>query len=149
MPFGPEMTDGGVDRLLTIPPFSRMDPNTFPPSMSLRDILRNDTRISQYQDGDIVVREGDYGNSAFFIMSGSVRVLPEGVPYAILGRRPPQRKSVYSALAQLWRNPKAPVVRDPSLYNTDERLGFVRLRISSGRQVFSRGQPSANQHRAW
>ena len=108
VPFGPEMDDKAVDRLLAIPPFSRMDPHAFPPNISLRGILRNDTRISQYQDGDIVVRDGDYGNSAFLIMSGAVRVLLESVPSEVLGRRATQRKGVFSALAQVWRNPKTP-----------------------------------------
>ena len=141
VPFGPEMTDEDVDRLRTMPPFSQMDPDTFPQSMSLRGILRNDTRISQYQDGDIIVREGDYGSSAFFIMSGAVRVLPEGVPYEMLGRRPPQRKSLYSALAQLWRNPKQPETRDPSRYKTDARLGTRRQKEGETR-VFLQDVPS-------
>ena len=123
VPFGPEMDDKAVDRLLAIPPFSRMDPHAFPPNISLRGILRNDTRISQYEDGDIVVREGDYGNSAFLIVSGAVRVLLEGVPFEILGRRATQRKGVFSALAQVWRNPKTPEVRDLASYAAESTVG--------------------------
>ncbi len=123
VPFGPEMNDKTVDRLLAVPPFNRMDPHAFPPNISLRGILRNDTRISQYQDGDIVVREGDYGNSAFLIVSGAVRVLLEDVPSEILGRRATQRKGVFSALAQLWRNPKTSEVRDLESYAAESLVG--------------------------
>ena len=141
VPFSADMTDGDVDRLLTIPPFSRMDQDSFPPTASLRGILHNDARIRRYQDGDIVVREGDYGDSAFFIISGAVHVLPEGIPYEILGRRPPQRKSVYTALAQLWSNPKAPEVRDLSLYATDSRIGTRQDRAGDTR-VFLQDVPT-------
>jgi len=123
VPFGPEMDDKAVDRLRAIPPFSRMDPHAFPQNISLDGILRNDTRILQYQDGDIVVRDGDYGHSAFLIMSGAVRVLLESVPSEVLGRRATQRKGVFSALAQVWRIPKTPEVRDLASYAADSLVG--------------------------
>src|SRR5690349_3505503 len=72
-PFGAEMTDEDVDRLLAIEPFSRTDAKKFSGTLSLRGILRNDTRIMRYRPGDLIVREGDYGNSAFLILSGRVR----------------------------------------------------------------------------
>jgi len=123
VPFSEDMTDGDVDRLLTIPPFSRMDQDSFPPTASLQGILRNDARIRRYQDGDIVVREGDYGDSAFFIISGAVCVLIESLPSGVLGRRVPQRKGVFGALTQLWKNHRAPEVRDLSSYGADSRVG--------------------------
>jgi Fe-S-cluster-containing dehydrogenase component/CRP-like cAMP-binding protein len=126
-PFDLNMTDADVDRILSIPPFNRMDPKEFPALAPLRDILRNDTRILHYQNGDVVVREGDYGNSAFFILSGAVRVEIEPaenpLPTTVLGRRECQRKGFFQALAQLWRNPKEIEVRDSSLYSTDSQVG--------------------------
>src|SRR5262245_9823094 len=65
-PFG-EMTDRDVDALLRIEPFHSIDVDAFPASLPLRGILLGDTRIVRYQAGDVVVREGDYGNSAFLI----------------------------------------------------------------------------------
>lgn len=129
IPFGSDMDDKAVDRLLATPPFSNMDTQAFPPKISLRGVLKNDTRILQYQDGEIVVREGDYGSSAFLILSGAVRVLVEDVPFEILGRREPQRKGVFSALAQLWRNPKTSEVRDVESYAADS---LVDSRAISG-----------------
>ena len=32
-------------------------------------ILRNDARLVTYEPGDIIVREGDYGSSLFFIVN--------------------------------------------------------------------------------
>ena len=109
VPFGEHMTKADVDLLLAIPPFSSMDPARFPPAASLRDILLNDSRIRRYARGDIVVREGDYGNSAFFILSGAVAVV--SLPGRMLGRREPQKKTLARSLARLWRNPPLPEVR--------------------------------------
>src|SRR6266849_4092479 len=90
VPFGSERTEDDVDRLLLLAPFNRIDPTNFLPSLPLRGILRNDCRIRRYENGDIIVREGDYGNSAFYVMSGAVRVVLGGVagdlPASVLGR---------------------------------------------------------------
>lgn len=136
-PFGPDMTGEDVDRLLARAPFNRMDPEHFPSSTPLRGILRNDTRIRRYEHGDIVVREGDYGNSAFLILSGQVRVdiSPEDeIPATVLGRREHDEKTLWEAFAQLWRNSRLPETRDSAgsaaLEGAGERedeAGNVRL----------------------
>lgn len=73
-PFSVEMTTDTVARVMQYPPFSEMDPAGFPPRLPLQGILKNDSRIRRYKAGDIVVREGEHGTSAFVILSGSVRV---------------------------------------------------------------------------
>jgi CRP-like cAMP-binding protein len=85
-PFGPDMTDADVDRVLSTPPFDKIDPSKFPPKSSLRDIVKNDTRINRYLEDEIIVREGDYGNSAFLIVEGAVRVFLENIDKERLGR---------------------------------------------------------------
>ena len=135
-PFGPEMTDYDVEYLLNRSPFSQIDPNAFSPNVSLQGIIRNDTRIVRYEKGDIVIREGDYGNSAFFILSGCTLVLPEGMPLEVLGRRPPQGKGIWAALAQLWKNSKTPEVRDVSSYTLDSRVGIRQDKEGNLRNFF-------------
>ena len=110
VPFG-RMTDADVDRLLEIEPFRSIDAAAFPPAVPLRGILLGDTRIVHYQAGDLVVREGDYGNSAFLMLSGSVRVMLERLDPALLGREAPPRRSWLHAIAQLWQNSSVPESR--------------------------------------
>ena len=71
-PFGSEMTDDDVEALLKRPDIAAIEADNFPKHTPLAGVLRNDTRISQFRAGDIVVREGDYGNSAFLVMSGGL-----------------------------------------------------------------------------
>src|SRR4051812_16135696 len=89
--FDPDMTEAQVERLLSLAPFKDMNAERFPKRASLRDILRNDTRIRRYGAGEIVVRAGDYGTSAFMILSGAAQVVltPE-LPESLLGRRTPK-----------------------------------------------------------
>ena len=116
-PFSPDMGEADADRILAQEPFSRMDPARFSPSVPLRELVRNDMRLSIYEDGDIIVRAGDYGTSAFLIVAGQVRViLPPGLSEALLGRHAPAKRGALEALAQLWRNPRVPEVRDPTRY---------------------------------
>ena len=113
-----EMTDADVDRIISTAPFNQMDPQKFPPAIPLRGVIQNDTRIGRFKKGEIIVRQGDYGGSAFFILSGSVRVLLETLDETVIGRRPPKRKNLISAIEQLWKNPRLPEVRD---YEAAER----------------------------
>ncbi len=120
IPFGPEMTEGDVDRLLTIEPFVSMR------IANLRTLLLNDTRVVRFQRGDIVIREGDYGNCAFLVLTGTVRVVLDALPPSVLGRREKQHVGFFSAIARLWRNPSLPEVRDLTTYRDDDRLGTRR-----------------------
>jgi Fe-S-cluster-containing dehydrogenase component/CRP-like cAMP-binding protein len=103
--FDPEMSEADVDRILTVEPFRSMDPLAFPKSISLKNILRHDTRLRQFRANEIVIREGDYGHSAFFILSGTMEViLSPSLHPALLGRRVPQKKGLFRTIAQLWSN---------------------------------------------
>src|SRR5207244_2367047 len=121
------MTDATVERLLAATPFSRMNPENFPKRASLRDVLKHDTRIKTYKRGEIIVREGDYGTSAFLVMSGKVRVVlgPE-LPPAVLGRRVSKRKNFFRVMAQLWSNTREPESVSPAQLKQDSRVSARR-----------------------
>ena len=95
--FDADMTDVAVDRLLATAPFSEMDAGKFPKRTPLREILRNDTRLLKFRKGEIIVRQGDYGTSAFLILSGATRVvLKPDLPPSLLGRQAPIKKGFLS-----------------------------------------------------
>ena len=114
-PFDPDMSEAEVDRIMDLDLFRDMDTSKFSATVGLRDIVRNDTRIQRYSPGDIIVRNGDYGTTAFLVISGNIRVvLPPDLPEAFLGRATMPKKGFVEALSQLWRNPGGPEVRDPT-----------------------------------
>ncbi|MFQ5450215.1 MAG: 4Fe-4S dicluster domain-containing protein [Nitrospinaceae bacterium] len=116
-PFGPDMTGPEVQRLLSVPEIAAIARENFPPDVPLEGILKNDTRIIRYKPGDIIIREGDYGNSAFLVLGGRLRVvLSPGLPSYLLGRKKSRKKSVWKALSQLWMNRKIPEIRDDHHY---------------------------------
>lgn len=104
-PFGDSMTAEIVDFVMEQSPFREMNPSEFPKKLSLRDIVQNDSRVIEYQEGDIVIREGDYGNSAFLVLDGRVDVSLTSLPENLLGRASPRKRGWFRALAQLWANP--------------------------------------------
>lgn len=116
------MTDEVVERLLSFPAIKAIKKEKFSRSVPLEGILRNDARVMRYKADDIVIREGDYGNSAFLVLSGEVCVVLGSVPPEMLGRRTPHKKNFWQALSQLWGNPKIPEKRDISRYGP-EALG--------------------------
>lgn len=122
-PFGARMTDIELARVLAIPPFDSMDPDRFPKSYSLMGLLQNDTRRVLVQPGDIVVREGDYGNSAFIVLSGSVQVILESLPQRLLGRAERKRKSLLATAIQAWFGNPIPEVRRYGSEPWDSDLG--------------------------
>lgn len=134
-----EMTDADVEALLNREPFSEIDASGFKHSVPLHDILRNDARIVGFDDGDIIVRRGDWGNSAFFVLSGKVRVELEGgessLPDEILGRRRSQTKSLWQSFAQLWRNHRVPEVREVAKLGNSQPSQNTRT-TSGGTRIY-------------
>jgi Fe-S-cluster-containing dehydrogenase component/CRP-like cAMP-binding protein len=126
VPLSTAMRKVDVDRVLSMPPFSRLDPNKFSPRVPLRGILRNDCRLLRCLKGDIIIRRGDWGSSAFFVLSGTVRVELETeenpLPVAMLGRMESRRKTLFESIAQLWRNHRRPEVRDAQQEQLDSRI---------------------------
>ena len=107
--FDPGMTEAAVGRLLAIAPFNEMNAERFPKRTPLREILRNDARILKFRKGEIIVRQGDYGTSAFLILNGAARVVlkPDLAP-ELLGRQTRGKKGVWRTLAQLWNGRRPP-----------------------------------------
>ena len=114
-PFDPNFTDADVTRLLTLPEFAAIDGARFPKHIPLAGVLKNDTRLVRYQPGDIAIRAGDYGNSAFFVLKGTLRVvLARDLP--VRDSAGPVRRTLFGTLTQGWRRPPAPEIRDISRY---------------------------------
>ncbi|MEM8943543.1 MAG: cyclic nucleotide-binding domain-containing protein [Planctomycetota bacterium] len=118
VPFGDAMREEDVDQLLRVEPFNQIDANRFPKALPLRGILKNDVRVSTYQDSDIIVREGDYGNSAFLILQGQVRVVLDGLDPTTLGRQPAEQPGFWKSILSIWNNPTLPEVRPQ--FSSDE-----------------------------
>lgn len=143
-PFSDAMSDADVDWLLTKPPLSRIDSSKFPSATPLRGILENDTRIIRSQPGDIIVREGDYGHSAFLILGGKVRVIVGQLDEEILGRQQTRKKTLLQALRQAWANSRLSEVRDTARYGkasgTDQRGqgSEVRVFLQDAPAIFAR-----------
>jgi Fe-S-cluster-containing dehydrogenase component/CRP-like cAMP-binding protein len=111
-PYGDPLRDEEVDRLLAIEPFRDIDPARFPATLPLREIMRNDARLLRFTAGDVIVREGDYGHSAFLILSGRVRVVLAGLSPEALGREEPTKLGWLGSLLRVVRQPSLPEVRD-------------------------------------
>ena len=106
-PFG-EMTDESIAEVLRTDLFSRICKDeasareelfkSFGTSVSIYGILKNDTRIHSYEKGEIVVRKGDYGNSAYFLIDGewacilSPDLSPDVLGQPRAGRRVPEQR---------------------------------------------------------
>ena len=72
-------------------PFCDLDPAAFTRRMPLDDVLRYETSLRRVEPGQILVRRGDYGNSAVLILAGTARVIhpsPRGGTAAKLATDP-------------------------------------------------------------
>jgi Fe-S-cluster-containing dehydrogenase component/CRP-like cAMP-binding protein len=151
----PNMSEEIVDELLTREPFASMDPSRFPSGTPLRDILRCDTAVRNFDTGGIVIRKDDYGTSAYLVLDGEVDVVirPEIDP-RLLGRSPSVKKGFIARFAQLWSNSAEPEVwkkksrllGDKLNDSYDNERGSVYLqdypRIVSGSQTAKLGAGS-------
>ena len=62
--------------------------------------------VRAYQDGEVVIREGDKGDELFIVLAGSVRVTP--------GRRRSSRAWAPASTSARWRSSAACPARRPS-----------------------------------
>jgi Fe-S-cluster-containing dehydrogenase component/CRP-like cAMP-binding protein len=110
-PFGIGMDEADVDKLLLAEPFCNFREEAFPSMLPLRGILRNDTRIRRFKKGQFVVREGDYGNSAFLILEGRVRPILDRLPRDLLGRGSVSKRGIWNTIARVFRQSPYPESR--------------------------------------
>ncbi|MDR3456174.1 MAG: 4Fe-4S dicluster domain-containing protein [Verrucomicrobiae bacterium] len=145
--FDTNMTDEDVNRLLFTAPFSQMDVEKFPKRTPLREIIRNDMRILKFRKGEIIMRQGDYGTSAFLILQGAARVVlkPDLSP-SLLGRQATGKKGVFRTLAQLWNRSRAPEVLPRSILG--QSSGVSARQDENATRVFLQDVPRIlDQHR--
>ena len=123
-----EMTPEIIDELLAVSPFDSIDNSRFSGKITLRGILENDCRIRTFEKGEIVVRQGDWGNSAFFVLDGQLIADLESekkTESSILGTRKPNRKSFFQRVAQLWNRPKTAEYRDVTKYGKSQQVNTL------------------------
>ncbi|WP_238383115.1 cyclic nucleotide-binding domain-containing protein [Rubripirellula obstinata] len=99
-PMDASMTDADVKWLRSRQPFASMDESAFPRGAPIEGIIRGDTRLHRCEPGEVIVREGDYGNSAFLVLSGETSVLVDSLDPKLLGRPPVEKKSWIDALGE-------------------------------------------------
>ncbi|MGB1109368.1 MAG: cyclic nucleotide-binding domain-containing protein [Gammaproteobacteria bacterium] len=120
-PFDPNMGDDDVFSLLLRPEFGGIDASRFPAAAPLEGILKNDCRIIGFKPGDLIVREGDYGNSAFLILDGTARVIFQGeLPERALGRETAHEMGWWQSLLASLQLPRSPEVRDTGKYRSGQ-----------------------------
>ncbi len=145
--FDANMTDEDLSRLLITAPFNGMDAEKFPKRTPLREIIRNDMRILKFRKGEIIMRQGDYGTSAFLILQGTARVVlkPDLAP-SLLGRQATNKKGIFRTLAQLWNRSRPPEVLPRTLLG--QSSGVSARQNENETRVFLQDVPRIlDQHR--
>lgn len=90
--------------------------------ISVYGILLNDTSLHELKRGEFVMRKGDYGNSAYFVLEGALRriVKPE-LDDTTLGRKKPTRTGFFASLFGRAKDLFAP--KPPEYYRGDTQQG--------------------------
>lgn len=129
VPMSPGMSAAALRSLVDHPFFQDLEPG-FRASARFEKLLRTHSRIVECQEGDIIVREGDWGNSAFVVLRGEVgvEIEPPGgfVSVRELGRRAVQRKTFWESLSTLWRRHPYPEFREAKGYVSEGRTTGLR-----------------------
>ncbi|MCA9180921.1 MAG: cyclic nucleotide-binding domain-containing protein, partial [Planctomycetales bacterium] len=73
-PLSESILKDDVAWLLQQAPFSLMDQERFARNTPLSDILRNDARLLHLRPGDVIFREGQYGGTAYLVLTGNARI---------------------------------------------------------------------------
>ncbi|MEQ1904170.1 MAG: cyclic nucleotide-binding domain-containing protein [Pirellulaceae bacterium] len=130
-PLDPGMSAAIVEEILGMDPFAAMDESRFSSQIPLLGILANDCRIVEFEPGDLLMRQGDYGGSVFLVLEGQVNATLQKLPAELLGRQIPRKKKWLEVLKQAWNGSAPPERR--------ELHGPVTTQ-ANGRQVGHEGQ---------
>lgn len=122
-PFCDNMSDDLIDEILLSPHFRQMQASNFPASLSLRGIIRNDCRVRQFRENQLILNAGAYINSAFLVFSGNATlVLAPGIDPAAWGQVKAAKPSIFSSLRKQFAKNRYPEIRDTA--------GVVKNKIS-------------------
>ncbi|MDJ0932202.1 cyclic nucleotide-binding domain-containing protein [Breoghania sp.] len=112
-PFGEAALEAEtVARILELPAFAHVSARDFPAWLPLEAIIANDGRLRRFKRGQTIIRKGDYGNSLFVILEGSIVGLA-AAPKNTRAARPRRRPSWLRALRLLSERRKPPEYRPP------------------------------------
>lgn len=123
--FDPDMTDADLSLMMASAEISGID-GRFPDNLPLEGIVRNDMRILRCRKGDIIVREGDYGSSAFILLEGEAQIPTTPIPINELGGETAERQGFIQRFGNLFRNTWVPEVRDTASYKQRSQAGDDR-----------------------
>ena len=98
-------------RVKSAPALAGIDPTRFPQHLPLDGILLNDARLLTKDINEIIIREGDYGNSAFVILRGSVTLIADNLPAHLLGRGSREGKGFMAMIKGALRRKGDPEAR--------------------------------------
>ncbi len=147
-PFGETpLDDKTVARVLSLPDFKIVAADDFPEWLPLASIIANDGRLRSFDRGEIIIRNGDYGNSLFVIMKGEVVGLASSSEDDLATPKDSNsEKSWIRSVTQLFARTGVPEYRaqrrgtgdkgrvTPSLEAGYEGLGFVDVNDLTSRQ---------------
>ena len=102
---------GILERIHSAPVFADIDASRFPRHLPLDGILLNDSRLLSKEKDEIIVREGDYGNSAFVVLRGSVRIVVDHLPPKLLGRNQREKRGPFAMIRQALKRRGIPEQR--------------------------------------
>ena len=126
-PFDPDMDEATVERVAGLDFFQRIDTAGFRPPITLSELIRNDARLVSLCRGDVVVQQGEYGNSVFLVLNGQVRVWTSSGLTKAAGDDKARRArfSVASMFKELLKPRDYPEVRDPDAYRATSQNGSL------------------------
>jgi len=144
------MDEATVDRVGRLAFFKQIDASSFRPPITLPELIRNDARLVALSRGDVIVQQGEYGNSVFLVLEGQARVWSRS-DLQTSGRASKSRRDRFS-LGSMFKelvNPRAyPEVRDPVVYRaTTQNVSLTTssardrgLKLTDIQAVIDRGQ---------
>ncbi|MBT5229342.1 MAG: 4Fe-4S dicluster domain-containing protein, partial [Methylococcales bacterium] len=118
VPFDPDMLESDLEMVMARPEVTAIDSGRFPAHMPLDGIIRNDMRVVRYPARSIIVRQGDYGNSAFLLLQGSIRSdMSDAIASKYLGRLAQRKKGPVKLFKELFFPNFVPELRDVRRYS--------------------------------
>jgi Fe-S-cluster-containing dehydrogenase component/CRP-like cAMP-binding protein len=130
------LSEQEIDTVLQTPLLAQVDSTKFSEKLSLRGIIKHDSRIREFENKQVICGKGDYDSAAYIILSGEVGILSEDVKSDVQATADKHRKKTFlQKLTQIWNTNKYPEVRDIGARNTPNDIPCIFIDDPGSKQI--------------
>lgn len=142
-PYDPFIYEQDIEEIISCQLLSRVNQIHFPEKLSLKTIIKNDAAIQYFNPGEVIYKNGEYGQTAYILLQGEIAMSQDSqLPLRKNRSSPGFIYKLRQSFRQLFNSSLPPETRNIQSYqNNREKLarpGSSRYVLADSEQFFQK-----------